>query len=305
MTDEFLKIRTFIDVVEHGSFSAAARHENGSVSALARRVSALEEDLGVRLVNRNTRSLSITDAGQLFYERACELVRDLESAKAAAASFQETVKGVLRVSLRVSVGVLILPLIKAFLEANPGLRIEVDLTDERHDLLKNGIDVAVWVGELDDSDLIARVLSPGRRLLCGSPDYFEQYGVPDHPDQLRRHMCLPHRATGYDGTWRFAKDGEKWTIQADGPFATSSGLALMYAARSGLGLVVLQHYMVAEDLRAGRLRAVMTDFDVRPRDSDAMIHAVYPHSRLLSPKARAFIDFLASSFAAADQPIPD
>lgn len=298
--DELYKIRAFLGVVEKGSFSAAARHEGVSVSSIARRVAALEEDLGVRLLNRNTRSLSVTEAGAHFCERTKEAVRELDSAKLEATSFQTSVKGMLKVSMRVSIGAMVLPKIKEFLERHPDVTLDLSLTDERLDLLQNTIDVAVWIGQLNDSDLIARLLSPGRRVVCASPGYLEQHGIPQHPSELQNHVCLPHRAPNYDGTWRFTKDGERFDFRANGSFQSSSPLALMSTAMAGLGLVVLQYFMVEAELKAGTLVAVLTDYHVSPTEADTAIYAVYPHSRYLSPKARAFIDFLVELFQQVD-----
>jgi DNA-binding transcriptional LysR family regulator len=303
--DELQKIRAFLDVVENGSFSAAARMQDASVSSVARRVAALEDDLGVRLLNRTTRKLAVTEAGELYYQRAREAVRDLDSARVEASSFQQSIKGVLRVSLRLSVGEMVIPELKRFLDDYPGLTVGLSLTDERLDLLQNNIDVAVWVGSLDDSELVARLLSSGRRLLCASPDYLARHGVPTHPSELSDHQCLAFRAPNYDGTWRFHKDGDLWNIRANGPLQSSSGLALMSAALSGLGIVVLQKYMVQKELEAGTLKAILTDYEVSPTDADSAIYAVYPHSRHLAPKARAFIDFLIGCFREIEaKPLP-
>jgi DNA-binding transcriptional LysR family regulator len=163
----------------------------------------------------------------------------------------------------------------------------------------------VWIGQLDDSDLIARLLSPGRRIVCGSPAYLAKHGVPQHPHELVDHVCLPHRAPNYDGTWRFSKDGERFDHRATGSFQSSSPLALTSTALSGLGLVVLQYYMVECELKAGTLQAVLSDYHVSPTQADTAIYVVYPHSRLLSPKARAFIDFLVELFKRVDSaPMP-
>jgi DNA-binding transcriptional LysR family regulator len=299
--DELYKIRAFLDVVDHGSFSAAARHAGVSVSSVARRIAALEDELGVRLLNRNTRRLSLTEAGTNFFQRTKEVIRELDSAKVEAQSFQTTITGLLRVSLRISVGMLVLPRVGEFLERHPGLVLDLSLTDERLDLLQNHIDVAVWIGQLSDSELIARLLSRGRRLVCASPDYLARHGEPSHPRELSDHLCMPHRAPNYDGTWRFTKGDERWDVCANGSFQSSSPLALMSAGMSGLGLVVLQYYMVASALKEGTLRAVLTDYEVSPTDADASIYAVYPHSRHLSPKARAFIDFLVDLFGEIDK----
>ncbi len=303
--DELLKIRTFIDVVENGSFSAAARRQDVSISSIARRVASLEEDLGVRLLNRNTRNLSVTEAGELYYRQSREAVRGLDAARVEATAFQETIKGLLRVSLRISVGMMVLPHLRRFLDEHPGMSIELSLTDERLDLLQNNIDVAVWVGPLDDSELIARQLSPGKRLLCASPDYLASHGTPQHPGDLSEHECLIFRASSYDQLWYFRQGEEIIEMTVDGPFQSSSGLALMSAAMSGMGLVVLQKYMIQDELEAGTLVAVLTDYEVSPTKADSSINVVYSHSRLLAPKARAFIDFLVSCFREIEaRPLP-
>lgn len=303
--DELLKIRTFIDVVENGSFSAAARKQDVSISSIARRVAALEEDLGVRLLNRNTRNLSVTEAGELYYRQSREAVRGLDAARVEATSFQEDIKGMLRVSLRISVGVMVLPKLERFLEEHPDLSIELSLTDERLDLLQNNIDVAVWFGPLDDSELIARHLSAGHRLLCASPDYIAKHGKPKRPEDLANHRCLTFKATSYSTKWFFKKDEEAIEMEVDGPFRSSSGLALMSAAISGMGLVMVQKYMIQNELDAGTLVPLLTDYEVSPTTSDSSINAVYSHSRMLAPKARAFIDFLVDCFKEIEQkPLP-
>lgn len=299
--NELDKIHALIGAIENGSFAAAARQQDVSVSSIARRVAALEEDLGVRLVNRNTRRLSVTEAGDLYYRRTREAVRELEAAKLEATSFQHAVKGMLRVTLRVSVSLMILPLLARFLEANPGLSVDLALTDEPLDLLKNNIDVAVWIGQLSDSEMIARLLSPGHRIICASPDYLARRGTPQSPDDLAEHDCLAFRAANYDGVWRLSKGEQRWNIRANGPFQSSSALALMAVAASGLGLVMLQQHMVQKELDAGTLVPVLTDYFVSPTEADTAVYAVYPHSRHLAPKARAFIDFLIACFKESDK----
>lgn len=294
--DDLVKIRAFIDVVNDGSFSAAARRQAVSTSSIARRVASLEDELGVRLVNRNTRSLSVTQAGEVYYEKARAALFDLEKARSEAASFQDEVKGILRVSLRISVGAAVLPRIKKFLDDHPNVELELDLTDERPDLLKNSIDVAVWVGELKDSELIARRLHPGKRLVCASPEYLAEAGKPVHPDDLANHECLIFRAPDYDGIWRFRKGGEVFEIVGKSSFRSSSGPALMAAALAGQGIVVVQKYMVEKELEAGTLVPILSDYEVDLSGTDSGIYAIYPHSRHLPPKTRAFIDFLLDCF---------
>ncbi|MDB5512191.1 MAG: Transcriptional regulator, LysR family [Enterovirga sp.] len=295
--DELSSIRAFIEVIESGSFSAAARRADASISSVARQVKALEDSLGVRLLNRTTRNQSLTEAGQIFYDRARAVVQELNAAKRDASSFQDSVKGLLRVTLRISTGsTMILPALPAFLERHPGLTIDVSLTDERLDLVANNIDVAVWLGHLDDSRIIAKRLSPSRRLLCGSPSYFQRRGIPENPDDLVHHNCLVFKANYYGNSWRFTKGGERVDIPVSGNLRSNTGPVLLSAALSGLGLVVLQEYMVRAALKDGTLQTVLSEYEVSPTEADTALYAVFPHSRGISPKARVFVDFLVELF---------
>ncbi|RUZ69427.1 LysR family transcriptional regulator [Mesorhizobium sp. M7A.F.Ca.US.006.01.1.1] len=299
--DELSSIRAFISVAESGSFSEAARKADSSVSTVARHIKALEDELGVRLLNRTTRQQSLTEAGQIFYGRAREIVQELNSAKRDAASFQQSVKGLLRVTLRISTGTtLIVPALPRFLENHPNLTIDVSLTDERLDLVANNIDVAVWLGHLEDSSFIAKRLSPSHRVVCGSPSYFRKHGIPESPSDLARHNCLVFKANYYGNTWKFVKGDNRVDIPVSGNLRSSSGSVLLSAALSGLGLVLLQEYMVRTALQLGTMQTVLTDYQVSPTEADTALFAVFPHSSGVSPKTRAFIDFLVDLFRARE-----
>lgn len=295
--DELLKIRTLVQVVEAGSFSAAARHTNVSISAIARQVKALEEDLGVRLLNRTTRHQALTEAGAIYYDRARSILQQVERARRDASSFQKEVKGLLRVTLRVSAGTaVIVPALPRFLERHPELVVNVTLSDERVDLVANGVDVAVWLGHLDDSGVIARRLAQTRRVVCGSPEYFARYGEPRQPADLMSHNCILYTSTHYARFWRFTRDDERSEIPVRGSLESPDAPVLMSCALSGLGLVLVPDWMARRPIAEGRLRAVLGDYIASPNDYDAALYAVYPHSRGLSPKARAFVDFLLELF---------
>lgn len=295
--DELGRVRTFIKVVEAGSFSAAARHES-SVSSVARQVKSLEDELGVRLLSRNSRNLSLTEPGRLFYERARAISNDLNAAKLEATSFQDSVKGLLKVSLRVSAGAsLITPALPAFLKQYPELTIDIALTDERVDLIANNIDVAVWIGDLPSSDIVARQLSPSRRIMCASSAYFKANGVPGTPADLHQHNCLIFSAPNYPDRWLFEKDGNQEEVQVTGNLRSSNGLALLSAALSDLGLIVVHEWMVRPQLEEGRLVRVLDDYVIKPTLAEAPIHVVFPSSRGLSLKVRTFVDFLVELFA--------
>lgn len=300
--DEFGRILTFIKVVEAGSFSAAAR-DVSSVSSVARQVKSLEDELGVRLLNRSTRSLALTEPGRRFYERACTIANDLSSAKSEAKSFQESVKGVLRVSLRLSAGTtMIVPALPAFLAQYPELSVDVSLSDERRDLIANNIDVAVWMGHLPDSEIVARRLSPSQRIVCGSPAYFQGHGIPLTPRDLERHSCLLFTARSYGNRWGFTRDGQTEEIQVQGSLRTDNSLVLLSGALSDLGLIVVHEWMVRRPIAQGRLARVLGDYTVNPRPGDAELYAVYASSRGLSRKIRVFVDFLVDLFRGPDGP---
>jgi DNA-binding transcriptional LysR family regulator len=293
--DELTRIKAFVDTVESGGFSAAARKSDSSVSSLARQVKALEDELGVRLINRNTRSQSLSEAGQLFYDRTRELMDDLDAAKKDVQTFQKDVKGFLRVTLRVSSAGLILPALPSFLSRYPNLNLDLSLTDEQLDLVANKIDVAVWLGQLEDSTLVRRLLSPSKRIICGSPAYFADHGIPEKPSDLTKHNCLVFKAIGHRSSWKFRKGDEHVDVRVSGNLRSENGPVLLAGALSGLGIVLMQEYMVRPALVQGQLCAVLSDYNVTPTDAtdeQTALYAVYPNRKGISSNTRAFVDFL-------------
>jgi len=297
--DELKRIRTFIKVVQAGSFSAAAREES-SVSSIARHVQTLEDEFGARLLNRNSRGLSLTEAGQRFYERALASVAELDNAISELKSAQESVSGTLRVSLRPEEGMnTVVPALPRLLEKYPDLKIDVVLTNERRELVSNKLDVALWLGELPDSDIIARRLSLSRRVICGSRAYFEKHGIPEHPEDLRDHQCILFRAPTYGPNWMFKQGGLTYEVIVGGRVTADSGLVLIASALNGLGMIAMTKRNVRKYLESGELMTVLDGFEVFPHASHAELYAVYPSSRGLSLKVRVFVDFLVELFREA------
>jgi DNA-binding transcriptional LysR family regulator len=295
--EELARIQTFIKVVEAGSFSAAAR-DSSSISSIARQVKSLEDELGVRLLNRNTRSLSLSEPGRLFYERARKLSADLSNAKSEAQAFQDSAKGVLRISLRVSTGTtIIVPALPAFLKQYPELDVDVILTDERLDLVAENIDVAVWMGELPDSEIVARRLSPAQRIVCGSPVYLQQFGRPQTPQDLMDHSCLLFSAPAYGNTWQFQQAEEFEKVEVRGRLRSGNVLVLLSAALSGVGLIMVHEWMVRRRIGLGQLERVLKNYTASPIAADAELHVVYASSHRMSLKVRVFVDFLVKLFA--------
>jgi len=297
--DEFTLIKSFIKVVESGSFSAAARDQS-SVSSVARQVKALEDELGARLLNRSTRSLSLTDTGRRFYERVTMIATDLKKAKMEVSSLQEEVRGPLRVSLRITAGMsVVMPALPKFLEQYPELELDLSLTDERRDLIANNIDVALWLGPLPDMDIVARRLSPGRRVVFGTPGYFERHGMPRVPQDLRKHNCLVYTAPSYRTRWAFTRDGQVEEVEVHGSVRTDNGLLLHAAAFAGIGVTTAYEWGARHHLAAGRIIQVLDGYDFNSRPGDADLYAVFPSSRGLSRKVRVFVDFLLDTFKEA------
>lgn len=296
--EEFTRIKTFIKAVEAGSFSAAAR-DVSSISSVARQVKSLEEELGVRLLNRSSRNLSLTDAGRRFYERATVIVRELSNAMSEAKSLQEDVKGLLRVSLRVSAGTtVVVPALPRLLTLYPELSLDISLVDERRDLIADNIDVAMWLGDLPNADIVARRLSPSRRIVCASQAYLDKYGVPGRPDDLNRHNCLVYAGAPYSAGWSFTRDDEVERVDVRGNIRSDNAMVLLSSGIAGLGLIIVQEWMVNQHIAEGRLRRVLEEWSVSPRPGDGDLYAIYPSSRGVSRNVRVFIDFLMEIFGA-------
>ena len=295
--DEMKLIRVFLRVVDSGSISAASRQLNASVTSVARQISQLETMMGVRLLARTTRRQSLTEVGRHYYSKLLSVVREFDDIKREVLSYQETAKGRLRVHLRTTVGTqVIVPALPRFFAEYPDVTLDVTLTDERADLVALGVDVAVWLGKLDDSTFIARRLSPSRRVLCASPAYLARHGHPHNPADLAKHNCLVYRAKHYDNRWRFVKDGERIEVPVSGNLETDSGAVLFTSALNGLGLILVQESMAREALARGEIISLLEGYEVSPTEFDTALYVVHPGGHHVSPKTRAFIDFLVALF---------
>src|SRR5580692_6302492 len=294
--DRFDNMRVFAKVVESSSFAGAAARLGISASMVSQHVKELEERLGARLLNRTTRKVSLTETGRAYYKRCVRLLADLEETEQAVSDMHAAPCGELRVNAAPSFGIVQLaPAIADFTERFPAISVELMLTIRIADLIDEGVDVAVWVGELPDSSLIARQLAPCRMVVCGAPRYFEKHGTPRTPADLAIHNCLTVAVTGlsYYRTWHLtAADGTALNISPIGNMRTNSGAVLKVAALAGHGLVCLPTYLVGDALQSGRLVTVLDDYVAPP----LALRALYPHNRHLSAKVRAFVDFLAARF---------
>ncbi len=285
----------FVAVVEAGSFTAAAERLGLAKSAVSRRIGALEARLGAGLINRTTRRLSVTEAGRAFYERGVRLLADLDEAEAVVAREHGELRGRLRLALPLSFGIRhMCEPIADFAALNPGIEFDLDLNDRRVDLVEEGADLAVRIGSLEDSSLVARRLFEARSVVCASADYLERAGVPSAPEALAGHDCLVYGHLREPGRWR-ARDaeGRDRSVDVNVALTATSGEFLIRAAAAGLGIVIQPTFIAHDAIRRGELQPILTAFSwpVSPA------WAVYPPARQLSSRVRAFIDFIAERFA--------
>lgn len=294
--DRIGDIALFLRVLDLGSISAAARSLDLSTAVASQRIKRLEAGLGVRLLHRTTRRLHATPEGALLAEQGRVLVEDLDALASGLRDAGVGVAGTLRVTMSASFGrQYVSPLVPQFLAQHPRVRLSTHLSDQVIDLVSEGFDLAIRIGALDDSTLVARRLAPNRRVLCASPDYLARAGIPTSPHDLARHECLLLVGSGgRQDTWRLRDPdgGPDRAVRVHGRYESNYGELLRDAAVAGLGIALHSTWHVADDLRAGRLRIVLP----RHRPHDTAIHAVMPQRRLVPPRVRAFVDFLALAF---------
>ncbi len=307
-------MRLFVRSVALGSFSRAAVEAGVQTSTVSRAIVALEADLGAALFNRSTRRLHLTEVGNTFLEHAQRIVDDVEEARSASASLNQGPTGLLHINMPGAFGRRhVMPHLPGFLAEYPRLRVDMTLTDATVDLIEAGADVAVRIGALADSSLVAKRLAPHRRVLCASPGYLARAGAVDRPEDLAAHACLA-TAVQPGEAWYFRRAGagevgvgevgvgqvgagEVLEVPARGPLRANDSEALMGAALAGLGVVLLATWLVGPELRAGRLVEVLPGWEaaIAP-GSEPAIWGVYPPKRVVSPKVRVFLDFLERRF---------
>ena len=292
--DKFEDLQAFVAVVETGSFTAAADRLDGAKSAVSRRVSSLEQRLGVQLLRRTTRRLDLTDSGRSFYERSARILADLDEAESAVAQSHGELRGRLRVALPQSFGLRHMSNpIARFQRLHPNVSFDLDLNDRRIDLLEEGRDVAVRIGAMPDSSLIARKLFQVNSVVCASPAYLEKNGTPRTSAELEDHQCLVYGNLVNPGRWHFREDGREQEVQVNVALTANSGDLLCSLACAGQGMVMLPTFIVHEAIGRGDLVPVMNHIQLPVLPA----HAVYPAVRHLSYRVREFIDFLVSTFS--------
>lgn len=289
MNIEHLKL--FIRVAATHNISQAGSELGLSPAVASAHINKLEEGLGVRLIHRTTRKVSLTEEGKGFLPHAEEVLSSVEAARASVGVGKGLPSGTLRVSASASFGRMhLVPALNGFLSSYPDLNVDLRLSDSIIDMVEGGFDIAIRIAELKDSTLIARKLASDNRIVCASPGYLAQYGEPESPEDLINHRCITLMGLEH---WRFDTPGGQLTIKAKGSFRTDNGEAVRDACAGGLGIGIGSTWNIYQQLQTGELVQVLQDY---PLMSDTAVWAVYPSSRLLAPKVRAFIDYYTQCF---------
>jgi DNA-binding transcriptional LysR family regulator len=291
--DRLTSMATFVEVVGAGAFAAAAERIGVSRAQVSKSVMQLEAHLGTRLLNRTTRRISLTETGRVYYERCREILEEIEEIEGIAGEETSRPRGRLTLSAPTSFGILHLqPLIPEYIKAYPEVQISLSLTDRFVDVVAEGFDLAIRVGELEDSSLIARRIAPSKRVFCASPEYLERHGVPRVPQDLAIHACLIYSNELKPDTWTLHGPHGTESVKVAGPVCADNGDILKASALAGLGVTLLPTFIVGPELASGRLQQVLHGYC----PTDLAIHAVFPSRRYLSAKVRTFVDFLTRRF---------
>lgn len=286
----------FAQVVQSGSFSKAAEDLGMSKSSVSKKVSFLEDRLGVRLLNRTTRKLNLTEVGHVFYERCERIMSEAEEAELAITRLQDEARGHLKVSAPMSFGIRHLGVpMASFMKNYPDVTVDVQLNDRFVDIIDEGFDMAIRIGQLSDSSLIAKKIGSTRLVVTASPQYWADHGIPEHPNDLEQHKCLLYTLNRKGGTsLQFRENGKEFSKEIHGDVKSNNGDFLRMMTVAGAGVSLSPAMIVGADIANGRLVPVLEDFESEPIN----IYAVYPHNRHLSAKVRLFVDHLKSYYSA-------
>lgn len=291
--DKLQAMQLFTRVVDTRSFTAAAEQMGISRALASKLIQNLEDSLGVRLLNRTTRHLSLTESGQNYYQRVSDVLARLAEAEAEATEMQVDPRGRLRVSAPIPFSSTHLaPAIAEFQRRHPRVEVDLNLNDRRVDLVDEGFDLAIRISQLEDSSLVARKIAPCRMVVFASPDYLTTRGEPAEPADLAKHECLHYTLTPNSEAWEFERDGRRIVAPARSRLSVNNGDFIAAAAAAGMGIARLPTFIAADYLRDGRLRRVLTEWTL----PSLAVYAVYPKARALPAKTRRLIDFLVERF---------
>jgi len=288
--DELPYMVTFVQVVKAGSYAAAARQLDSSVSAVSKHVTRLEKVLGARLLNRTTRNISLTEAGTVYFERCVRILEAMEEARDAIPSSKNEPRGHLRVTARVVfTNLFIVPLLPEFQARYPDITLAIQPTDARMDLAEEGLDLGIRITSSPPLNMIGRRIDKGYSIICcATPAYLKKHGMPQKPEDLTAHQCLAFAIA--QGEWRFRKDGQVQSVKVSGKLQVNNGEAMLKMALMDMGITALVPFMVREHIAAGRLQPILQDYVMEPV---MFIYAIYLPHRYIPAKLRVFVDFLA------------
>ncbi len=282
-------LRAFVRAVELGSFTAAASELEVGQPTVSRWISGLEKRLGTTLISRTTRSHSLTEAGRVYFDYCRRILDTVDAAESHVRSLQGSPSGSLRVTIPMSFGRLwVVPAIPRFLERHPRIDLDLEMSDRWTDLIREGFDLAIRIGNLPDSTLMSTRLGATRRVVVGAPAYFDTHGRPQTPDDLREHECLLYTGVAEPHSWSFGHDGESQTVRVQGGFSANNGEAVREVALAAGGVAMLPTWLVGADLRRGALEEVLAPYASPGLD----MRAVYPAAERVPPKTEAFVAFL-------------
>ena len=291
---DLVALRSFISVVDTGSFNQAAELLNASTAAVSRRVSSLETALAVRLLNRTTRRVELTEAGMQFYQDVVNILQSLDEAQERIQSRRQNLKGNLRVSAPLSFGITSLsPILNGFMKLHPELKIHLQLEDQRTDFVAEGIDVGIRVGRLEDSSLVAIPITKVSSNVYAAPTYITQYGLPNTPEELIHHNCLRYSLINHKLGWIFQENGLERNVDVSGTLTCNNGNALKQAAISGIGIIQSPTFIIGDAVEKGLLVEILRQYNAEPFG----LYAIKLSRKFTSAKVNAFIDYLKTYFS--------
>ncbi|MBB3649842.1 DNA-binding transcriptional LysR family regulator [Rhizobium sp. BK619] len=292
--DRLTSLTVFGRVVECGGFSAAARRLNMSVTMVGNHVQSLEDRLGVRLLNRTTRKVSLTETGKYYYERSSQILAELDEADRTAGALSTTPRGTLKVYTSSAIVRFLLPVVSEYMELYPSIALDFSIGERMVDMIEDGYDLVIRTVPPPDSSLVARKLTPWRHVLVCSPAYFESHPMPQKPAEVADHNCLQYAYYPYGEEWRFEDgEGRQESVKIGGNAVSNSAEMLRFLTLNGQGIFLAPSFVVFDDIAEGRLVKIMPDY----RPVEFSINAVYPNRSHLATKVRLFIDLLAERFA--------
>ncbi len=288
----------FVDVMNKGSFAAVARDRDVVPSTISRAIASLEDELGIRLLNRTTRRIRPTEAGQVYFQQIEAIVKELEQAKSITIDLGQNPTGELRLTASMTFGNLnVVPLLPEFMSAYPRLTVHLNLSDSVVDLVDERIDVAIRLGKLPETGLVATRLTNLDYVIVASPAYLQQHGTPEKPGDIQQHQCILFPMPGFNNNWLFRDaDGVITAVKPDGRLQLTNALALKQSATDHMGITMCSKWSVWEELQKGSLVQLFKEYDTAMVDFDSAVWLVYPSRKYLPLKVRVFIDFMKSKF---------